>query len=56
LSLTDAKLAALKKDGLKVAGTLEAPPGVYRVRTVVREGMSGRLAADSAMVELRGPK
>lgn len=56
LALTDAKLAALKKDGLKVSGRLEAPPGVYRVRIVVREGMKGQMAADSAMVELRGPR
>jgi VWFA-related protein len=56
LALTDAKLASLKTEGLKVAGTLEAPPGVYRVRTVVREGIRGQMATDSAMVELRGPK
>ena len=54
LALTDAKVVALKKDGLKVSGTLEASPGVYRVRTVVQEGMKGQMAADSAMVELRG--
>jgi hypothetical protein len=54
LALTDAKLAALKKDGLKTVATLDAPPGIYQVRTIVREGMKGGLAASTTEVELRG--
>jgi VWFA-related protein len=53
LALTDQKLASLKKDGLKTVATLTAPPGVYQVRTVVREGMKGGLMASTTQVELR---
>jgi hypothetical protein len=53
MALTDAKLAALKKDGLRTIATLDAPPGVYQVRTVVREGMKGSLRASTTAVELR---
>jgi hypothetical protein len=52
-ALTDEKLAALKKDGLKTVATLNAPPGIYRVRTIVREGTKGSLAASTTAVELR---
>jgi hypothetical protein len=41
LALTDEKLASLKRDGLKTVATFNAPPGIYQVRTVVREGMKG---------------
>jgi VWFA-related protein len=53
LALTDEKLASLKKDGLKTVATLNAPAGSYQVRTVVREGMKGGLAASTTPVELR---
>jgi VWFA-related protein len=53
LALTDEKLAALKKGGLKTIATLNAPAGIYQVRTVVREGMKGGLAASTTAVELR---
>lgn len=53
LALTDQKLASLKKDGLKAVSTLNAPAGIYQVRTVVREGMKGGLAASTTAVELR---
>ena len=53
LALTDGKLASLKKYGLKTVATLNAPPGVYQVRTVVREGMKGGLSASTAPVEVR---
>jgi VWFA-related protein len=53
LALTDETLASLKKDGLKTLATLNAPAGVYQVRTVVREGMKGGLAASTTAVELR---
>ena len=54
LALTDEKLAALKKDGLKTAATLNAPAGIYQVRTIVREGVKGGLVASTTAVELRG--
>jgi len=54
LALTDEKLAALKKDGLKTVATLRAPAGIYQVRTIVREGMKGGLAAQTRVVELGG--
>jgi hypothetical protein len=54
LALTDEKLASLKKDGLKTIATLSAPAGVYRVRTIVREGMKGGLTALTTAVELGG--
>jgi VWFA-related protein len=53
LALTDEKLAAVKKDGLKTVATLHAPPGIYQVRTVVREGAKGSLAASTTAVELQ---
>jgi VWFA-related protein len=53
LALSDAKLASFKRDGLKTVATLDAPPGVYRVRTVVREAVKGGLAAITTAVELR---
>jgi VWFA-related protein len=53
LALTDEKLASLKKDGLKTVATLDAPAGIYQVRTVVREGIKGGLTASTARVELR---
>ena len=53
LALSDEKLASLKKEGLKAVATLNAPAGIYQVRTVVREGMKGALAASTTTVELR---
>jgi VWFA-related protein len=53
LSLTAAKLASLKKEGLKTVATLTAAPGTYQVRTVIREGMKGSLAASTTAVDLR---
>ncbi len=53
LALTDEKLASLKEDGLKAVATLNAPAGIYQVRTIVREGMKGSLTASTAAVELR---
>jgi hypothetical protein len=53
LALTEEKLAALKKAGLKTVATLDAPPGIYQVRTVVREGMKGNLATSTTAVELQ---
>jgi VWFA-related protein len=53
LALTEEKLASLKKDGLKTIATLNAPAGIYQVRTIVREGMKGGLTASTTAVELR---
>ena len=53
LALTDEKLASFRKDGLKTVATLNAPAGIYQVRTIVREGMKGGLAASTLAVELR---
>jgi VWFA-related protein len=54
LALTDEKLASLRKDGLKTVATLNAPAGIYQVRTVIREGMKGGLTASTTAVEVRG--
>jgi hypothetical protein len=51
-SLTDERLASLRK-GFKIVETLTAPAGTYRLRTVVRESGTGRLAASTAPIELR---
>ena len=53
LALTDDRLDSLKKDGLKAIVTLKAPGGVYQVRTIVREGVKGHLAAMTTPVEVR---
>jgi hypothetical protein len=45
LALTDEKLASLNTTGLTVVATLQAHAGVFQVRTIVREGMKGGLAA-----------
>ncbi len=53
MALTDAKLASMRNDGLKAVTTLNAPPGVYQVRTVVREGVKGTLGAITTPVEVQ---
>lgn len=53
LALTDSTLTSFQKDGLRTVAKLEAAPGIYQVRTVVREGMKGSLGASTAMVDLR---
>jgi VWFA-related protein len=52
LSLTDERLASFQKDGLKTMATLNAPSGVYQVRTIVREAMKGNLAASTTPINL----
>jgi hypothetical protein len=37
-ALTAAMLALVRKDGLRTIAKLDAAPGLYQVRTVVREG------------------
>ena len=53
LALTDSKLASMKQTGLTTVETIDAPPGVYQVRTIVREAMKGALTAATTAVELR---
>lgn len=53
LALTDVTLTSFQKDGLRTVAKLDAAPGLYQVRTVVREGMKGALGMSTAMVELR---
>jgi hypothetical protein len=53
LALTDATLASFQKDGLRTVAKLDAAPGLYQARTVIREGMKGSLGASTAMIELR---
>ncbi|HTX34801.1 MAG TPA: VWA domain-containing protein [Bryobacteraceae bacterium] len=53
LALTDSTLTSFRKDGLRTVARLDAAPGIYHVRTVVREGMKGNLGASTAAVELR---
>jgi len=53
LSLTDERLASMKEEGLKGVATLNAPPGAYRVRAIVREGMKGALSAWTVPVDLQ---
>jgi hypothetical protein len=53
LALTDEKLASLKKDGLKAVATLNAQAGIDQLRTIVREGIKGAIAASTMPFELR---
>jgi VWFA-related protein len=53
MALTGDKLASMRKDGLMAITTLNAPAGIYQVRTIVREGVKGRLAAITIPVEVR---
>ncbi len=53
LSLTDERLAKMQKEGLKAIATLNAPAGIYHVRTIVREATKGSLAASTIPIDLR---
>jgi hypothetical protein len=53
LALTDATLASFRKDGLRTVATLDAAPGIYQLRTVVREGMKGSMGTQTATVDIR---
>ncbi len=52
LNLKDATLAQLSTQGLNAKLSLQAPPGSYRLRQVVQEEVSGRLAALNTAVEI----
>ena len=53
MALTDDKLASMRKEGLKAIAKLDAPAGIYQVRTIVREGVKGTLAAITTPIEVR---
>ncbi len=53
LALTGDRLASMRKNGLNAIATLNAPAGSYRVRTIVREGVKGTLAAITTPIEVR---
>jgi VWFA-related protein len=48
LALTPARLAELRRDGIKAGLTFHAPKGRYRLRSVVREAAQNRIAAATA--------
>ena len=53
MNLKDATFAEISKGGVDAHSTLEAPPGIYRLREVVQEVVGGRLAASSQTVTIR---
>jgi hypothetical protein len=53
LALTDEKLASFQQTGLTVIANLHAHTGIFQIRTIVREGMKGYLAANSAPIEVQ---
>jgi VWFA-related protein len=53
MALTEEKLTSMRRDGLKAIATINAPAGIYQVRTVVREGVKGALAAITTPMEVR---
>jgi hypothetical protein len=52
-SLKPATFADLSKEGVNCMLTLLAPPGTYRLRTVVTDAASGKMVASNESVELR---
>jgi VWFA-related protein len=53
LSLSDATLTRLSRQGFDQEATLQAPPGSYVLRQVVQELAQGRIAASSRPVEFQ---
>ncbi len=53
LSLKDETRNQLSTDGLNANLSLRVPPGHYRLRQIVQEQVSGRLAASNTSVEIR---
>jgi VWFA-related protein len=53
LDLTEATLTRLSQTGINAKISLEAPPGFYRLRAVVVEGVEGKMTASSQAVEIR---
>jgi VWFA-related protein len=53
MNLKDETLAKLNSSGASAGVTLQAPPGNYRLRQVVQEVVTGRIAAFNTPVEIR---
>ncbi|MFZ0820126.1 MAG: VWA domain-containing protein [Candidatus Acidiferrales bacterium] len=53
MNLTDGTLTMLNSSGASAIVTLQAPPGTYRLRQVVQEAVTGRIAAFNTPVEIR---
>jgi len=51
-ALTDAKFATLMESGVNAILTLEAPSGIYRLRTVAMEGLHSKTASLSYAIKL----
>ena len=56
LALTDATFARLSLTGLNASLTLEAPPGAYRLREVIQEGVDGRITTTTQAVQIPAPR
>ncbi len=52
MNLTDGTLTMLSSSGASAMVTLQAPPGNYRLRQVVQEAITGRIAAFNTPVEI----
>jgi len=56
LALTDPTFARMALTGLNANLTLQAPPGVYRLREVIQEDVDGRIATTIQPVEIPAPQ
>jgi VWFA-related protein len=52
MNLTNGTLTMLSSSGASAIVTLQAPPGKYRLRQVVQEAVTGRIAAFNTQVEV----
>lgn len=53
LALTDASCTRFSAIGINAVGSLEAPPGGYRLRAVVQDGVEGKTSSLAQAVEVR---
>jgi VWFA-related protein len=53
LALKEPTFNRMAVNGLNLTLTLKAPPGAYTLRSVVQDGLDGKLAASSRRVEIR---
>ena len=53
MTLKDATFTQISHDGVDAKATLQAPPGMYRLRQVVQEVVGGRISATTREVEIR---
>jgi VWFA-related protein len=56
LALTDATFAKMALTGLNANLSLDAPPGAYRLREVIQEGVDGRIATTLQTVQIPAPR